>query len=456
MPRSKDATPLSPEELEIQAIQEKLKKALSEYGQGPFYCSGKFEVAPLDLILYYGEEDKTRRITLPNANGDKVKALAEACTKATFGMAQEDILDETYRKAGKMDVDCFALNFNPTSTGLLDRVRDDLLGLEPGMRNIRAELYKLNVYGPGSFFKSHVDTPRGETMFGSLVVVLPTAHEGGALHLRHHGKEFVHDSTLVQSAFPGTGNPSVVYVAFYSDVEHEVAEVTSGYRVTLTYNLYFKDTTLARPPTPSPDETVSSLLGDLLSQSAFLPEGGLIGFGLTHKYPIPQLAGKERSAPIAPLLNHLKGADVHILSVLKHLGLEHSLYVVYNLYDAIVMSQNVLSFKNSWQGHGPIDIALEEGAVMMVDKYLEPEARRPVTWILPMTRLNKIEAVFLAYGNDASLEHVYGNLALVVQVGKPGERSAIVPLKGKKLRKRRDEEEEEYEPSSDEDMPESG
>jgi len=43
--------------------------------------------------------------------------------------------------------------------------------------------------GPGGFFKAHVDTPRGATVFGSLVVILPTVHEGGALILRQGGEE---------------------------------------------------------------------------------------------------------------------------------------------------------------------------------------------------------------------------------------------------------------------------
>jgi hypothetical protein len=47
--------------------------------------------------------------------------------------------------------------------------------------------------GEGSLFKAHVDTPRGEKMFGSLVIVLPTPHECGALVFRHHGQEWTFD-----------------------------------------------------------------------------------------------------------------------------------------------------------------------------------------------------------------------------------------------------------------------
>ncbi len=80
--------------------------------------------------------------------------------------------------------------------------------------------------------------PRGECMFGSLVIVLPSAHEGGELVLRHGGEEWSFDAA---KAIKDDQGPSIGFVAFFSDVEHEVTMVTSGYRVTLTYNLYFAE-----------------------------------------------------------------------------------------------------------------------------------------------------------------------------------------------------------------------
>ncbi len=74
-------------------------------------------------------------------------------------------------------------------------------------------------------------------MFGSLVVVFPTPHEGGTLVLRHHGKEWTFDSGKILANAPNC----VAYVAFFSDVEHEVSPVASGHRVTVTYNLYWDD-----------------------------------------------------------------------------------------------------------------------------------------------------------------------------------------------------------------------
>ena len=75
-------------------------------------------------------------------------------------------------------------------------------------------------------------------MFGSLVVVFPTLHDGGALLLRHRGQEWTFDSG---KALAAADQPSIGYVAFFSDIEHEVTPVISGHRVTLTYNLYFED-----------------------------------------------------------------------------------------------------------------------------------------------------------------------------------------------------------------------
>jgi hypothetical protein len=156
--------------------------------------------------------------------------LVKACQPATFGDKQKDVLDESYRKAWKLDATNFATNFNPNNTGIIQAVHESLL--HPNS-SIHVDLYKLNVYGmfnqlsvleysltravfvgPGSFFKPHVDTPRSDTMFGSLVVVLPTKHEGGGLLMRHHGREWIFDSSdLVSPKIP----PQVAFASFFSD-----------------------------------------------------------------------------------------------------------------------------------------------------------------------------------------------------------------------------------------------
>ena len=104
-------------------------------------------------------------------------------------------------------------------------------------------------------------------MFGSLVVVFPTKHDGGALMFRHGDDEWMFDSSEMVKA---NVDPTVAYTAFYSDIEHEVTPVTSGYRVTLTYNLHFSadSASNAAPPivASSKSETAfRSALSTLLS-----------------------------------------------------------------------------------------------------------------------------------------------------------------------------------------------
>jgi Rps23 Pro-64 3,4-dihydroxylase Tpa1-like proline 4-hydroxylase len=58
--------------------------------------------------------------------------------------------------------------------------------LVPDAAAVRADLYKLNLMGPGGFFKPHKDTPRGgDTCFGTFVVCLPLPFSGGELRLKH-------------------------------------------------------------------------------------------------------------------------------------------------------------------------------------------------------------------------------------------------------------------------------
>ncbi|KAK7458793.1 hypothetical protein VKT23_009799 [Stygiomarasmius scandens] len=49
------------------------------------------------------------------------------CSGATFGRRQEDVLDKTYRKAKKLDLQNFATTFDLNSTGIMDVVTAHLL-----------------------------------------------------------------------------------------------------------------------------------------------------------------------------------------------------------------------------------------------------------------------------------------------------------------------------------------
>ena len=74
--------------------------------------------------------------------------------------------------------------------------------------------------------------PRTENQLGWLVVCLPYEHEGGDLTVNHAGISVKYDWGKMEKS------EHLHWAAVSIDCEHEVSEITSGYRVTLIYNLY--------------------------------------------------------------------------------------------------------------------------------------------------------------------------------------------------------------------------
>ena len=82
-----------------------------------------------------------------NAKDAELAALASACQPASFGLNREDVIDDSYRNAGKMDIENFATQFSLDKSGVIDLVRSSLIQGHNSDKNLKAELYKLNVYG---------------------------------------------------------------------------------------------------------------------------------------------------------------------------------------------------------------------------------------------------------------------------------------------------------------------
>ncbi|KAI0386945.1 hypothetical protein F5Y04DRAFT_74033 [Hypomontagnella monticulosa] len=286
------------------------------------------ELSSLPITIRWDSQrsDATHKITLPvvDSNGEsqgKLNLLLNDCQPASFGYQGKDVYDENYRKATKLDCSDFSTSFCPYSLGIIDTIAQVLLpnsSSENFRTGVRAELYKLNFYSaPSGFFKAHVDTPRSEAQFGSLVVSLPCHHEGGQLVVRHAG----HSVTYDWSTSKAKGETSQCqWAAFYSDCEHEVLELTEGHRLTLTYNLYVVPG-VGQLAGNSPALGVSSLplyqkVKEALDNPAFMPEGGYIGIYCTHAYPHTTGVGKKSLPGI------LKGADMAVYAVFHALGLQ--------------------------------------------------------------------------------------------------------------------------------------
>ncbi|KAJ6568121.1 hypothetical protein B0H10DRAFT_2109921 [Mycena sp. CBHHK59/15] len=405
----------------------------SLHAQVPPYTSGVEPVKAEDLVIYYNiePEKNARWIDLGNATEEDLVALTSACQKATFGMNQEDVLDESYRKAGKMDLDKFAARLDILASGLIDAISPDILEGQSaeGEKVLKAEMYKLNVYGPGSFFKAHKDTPRGETMIGSLVVVFPTAHEGGALTLEHGGNTWTFDSAAML-AEPSSVTPKLAYVAFYSDVTHAVEPVTAGYRVTLTYNLYLADhptrAAAIHRTVPAAERTFEETLRALLADPDFLPTGGFLGYALAHQYPVPSTPMPGRPSGRETRLGHvlplLKGADARVRTISERVGL--TTHVKLRYYGETgygpddvryVVTDDVADLSGADDEYGPSLLEeIERQGILL--KGRPEETVEMGYWVTDPTDSNPVASPWIATGNQASLEYMYGYAVLFVRI----------------------------------------
>ena len=139
-----------------------LSQALS-FDRPPF-CSGTISPPREGFHLYYGGSDPKcaisrflrphhkftplRFINFASAGSKELDQLTAACEPATFGHGNKDVYDEKYRKAGKMDASKFCALFDPVSTGLIRTIESLLVPTQAEKEMlIKAEIYKLNVYG---------------------------------------------------------------------------------------------------------------------------------------------------------------------------------------------------------------------------------------------------------------------------------------------------------------------
>jgi len=89
-----------------------------------------------------------RHVDFANASSNELEQLAHACCEPTsFGLNDEDILDETYHKTTKVDSDVFSTQLVLEQTDLVKAIREYFLEGTYSARNLNVELYKLKVYG---------------------------------------------------------------------------------------------------------------------------------------------------------------------------------------------------------------------------------------------------------------------------------------------------------------------
>ncbi len=210
-------------------VQQQLLDALQRIDRpGTFCTSGRLPPALPGLHV-----EGVGAVALPLVRSQAL-ALKKQAKRAPYGKGTETLVDTKVRRVWEIDAAEVTLA-NPEWAEVLARaVRTTQADLGLEQQRLNAHLYKLLLYEPGSFFLPHRDGEKLARMVATLVITLPSAHEGGELIVHHDGQEERVDFAI-DSAF------HTQFAAFYADCEHEVRPVTRGFRVSLIYNL-----TLAR------------------------------------------------------------------------------------------------------------------------------------------------------------------------------------------------------------------
>ncbi|KAF2825159.1 hypothetical protein CC86DRAFT_394877 [Ophiobolus disseminans] len=336
-------------------------------------------------------------VTIRWDSATSIEKLSVGTQPASFGFQGQDIIDESYRKASKLDTSAFSTKFCPYDSGIIDVIGQALLPkLSGSSQGIRAELYKLNIYqAPSGMFKSHVDTPRSGLQTSSLVVCLPCAHEGGQLVVRHQGNSTIFDwSRSIRD---------IQWAAFYSDCEHEVLEVTSGHRITLTYNLFARrglgelagrNETLDAQKLP-----VYKVVKEVLEKPDFKAEGnGILGKHCSYAYAH---ATKE-GASVLPSV--LKGSDMVAYEVFRSLGIEVLVRPVVERISKFMYSSEYVEGDLATHSH----VGNQLSAATKVDKTMEDYEPGRVYGAFP--------SQLMKYGNQPDSDFAYSYCALLFKI----------------------------------------
>ncbi|KAJ3128733.1 hypothetical protein HK098_003726 [Nowakowskiella sp. JEL0407] len=392
--------------------------------QNSFYVGGNVPLIHESEKVFYVRNPDSRTdavvIDFSKEIGELERTvLLESGKPAAFGMGQKTIVDFDVRKAIALSCTEFVYDLHRVLPIIMKQVTD-VLGTG---KEARAELYKMNVYEEGGFFKSHVDTPKSDQMFGSLVIGLPILHEGGELVVRHHGQS----QTF---SFKPQDRCELTWAAFYSDCEHEILPVKSGLRITLTFNLYWSESKipLDLDITKYP---IYHMLKQIKENSFFVNSGYNLAFGLQYAYPFESGTQVKKYLSI----KELKGCDVLIHLAALHLGLRVELkpaYVVNFEQEDFELTklENDLNFGNSYEDGANIALVVREkfdglkteyswdtqSALEDIASSIDSEIDKKLLWITFAANEFIADYSVGTFGNEAAVENHYIRVALIVSL----------------------------------------
>jgi hypothetical protein len=224
-----DAKDIMWQRIPLIPLRDRFKSVIAEIeGPGDFAVGGPISTS---FGLPAIELNNGTTIGLP-LNEPQAKEIISIASKSPFGRGEATFYDDNIRKSWQLDPSQFTIK-NPDWNSMLQVLLQEKVISGLGVpQKIICSLYKLLLYEQGGHFKIHRDTEKENGMFGTMIIQLPCSYTGGEIIVEHNRRTQIFDFTSKAICQP-------YFSAFYADCQHEIKEVTSGYRICLVYNLVY-------------------------------------------------------------------------------------------------------------------------------------------------------------------------------------------------------------------------
>ena len=275
---------------EVQSIKQRLRDFLGTVGEGTFTTSGNLPNAA-NPGLYLTD---LGTVGLPLSERDG-RDITRICRERSSGKETQDNAQdnqEAYEVVAE-HIEFRNSNWAKTVQHAVGNAAVQL-GIIGGQPSIRADLHNLVLCESGNIEKFCQDRMDEKGLAAKLIIVLPSAYEGGDTVVQFGGQT----QTLSASS---SKEFNYSYLAYYADAQCSVEPVTSGYRLTLTYNLIHRSEGIeeSRPSSIPTDHkaAINSIFEDWRANIADCPNFSPV-YMLNHDYTRGDVA-----------LESLKGAD---------------------------------------------------------------------------------------------------------------------------------------------------
>jgi hypothetical protein len=136
------------------SLMDEIKASLATHARSAtFACGGSIPIkqtptkvttetvsSSLPVQVRYGSNGSGSTLNIPGSepSSSEFKELLNVSLPATFARAGEEVLDEDYRKAGKLDRGQFATDFCPHEVGIVDTLTQMLLPQTKHSKHVRS------------------------------------------------------------------------------------------------------------------------------------------------------------------------------------------------------------------------------------------------------------------------------------------------------------------------------